>query len=495
MPLLKKKPDEWKDTIASGSYGYVHEVDRQNGKEEVEKINYVEKTLDFIGSWREMELFHRLRHPYIVNLNDVVFNAPRKLPSGSKHRNTSSKKKRDPIFMVFEKGDGDLEQLRLPFNDLVACIVHTLLAYEYLHLHNILHRDGKPNNLIWFEKTKTCKLIDFGLCKPTYKGDTSSISIVVGPYRAPELWMGKKNYDGGVDIWALGMSWLFCLIQDELVVVEKNDNLYEPPQALASILSSVPHSLTKEQLEDLKKEHKINTRKCVSTTWDKVLSNCSEEYVPFLTEEVADVLSKMLEFYPENRWTAGQLLDHPYFQEFRPIIEKVRAEVHSVPSTLSSSYLIHVQPSPERDIMKDNITFFLTGNKYIELRTIFHAMDIFDRYILYRVKNQEPRPNQRVSQLRFLVCLYLSYKYFSIRHSCNTIEEVLTVSLTDKEYDDMENFETRLVMTILNREIYRPTLYEMYGGNQRKLEYWLKAYFDVSKIRGIEISLNEPEEM
>lgn len=80
-----------------------------------------------------------------------------------------------------------------------------LSAVEYLHEHNIVHRDLKAENLLLTEDNKTIKIADFGFAN-YYKHD-KPLSTWCGspPYAAPELFKGLQYVGPPVDIWSLGV--------------------------------------------------------------------------------------------------------------------------------------------------------------------------------------------------------------------------------------------------------------------------------------------------
>ncbi|KAJ1277036.1 hypothetical protein BS78_05G263200 [Paspalum vaginatum] len=75
-----------------------------------------------------------------------------------------------------------------------------------MHARGVLHRDLKPANVL-LDAHGGARICDFGLSRPdTAQAGTSPLTPGVSTlwYRAPELILGSRDYDFGVDTWALG---------------------------------------------------------------------------------------------------------------------------------------------------------------------------------------------------------------------------------------------------------------------------------------------------
>lgn len=77
-----------------------------------------------------------------------------------------------------------------------------LEAFKILNEFNIIHRDTKPENILFHNGI--VKLADFGFCKGL-DGKTDMTATMLGSpiYMAPEVLKGEE-YSSKIDIWSLG---------------------------------------------------------------------------------------------------------------------------------------------------------------------------------------------------------------------------------------------------------------------------------------------------
>ncbi|MGH7614367.1 MAG: serine/threonine-protein kinase [Gemmatimonadales bacterium] len=150
---------------------------------------------------REIALLGGLRHPHILPL----------LESGQAEAFP---------FYVMPYADGDSLRRRmnqagpLPLAEALAVAAAVAAALDYAHAQNIIHRDIKPDNVLFASGRPV--VTDFGVARAILRAGTESFSssgLVVGTpgYMSPEQSRGSTELDGRSDLYALG-----CVVYEML---------------------------------------------------------------------------------------------------------------------------------------------------------------------------------------------------------------------------------------------------------------------------------------
>jgi len=139
----------------------------------------------------EVEIFLVMDHPHVTRLFDVY--------EGT-----------DLLNMVMECMDGGelfdrvTELKQFSERDAADAVWQMLLSLNYLHSHNIVHRDLKLENFLYDQKNSShLKLIDFGFSKVWEPNVKMHVSCGTLSYVAPEVL--DKNYSSQCDLWSLGV--------------------------------------------------------------------------------------------------------------------------------------------------------------------------------------------------------------------------------------------------------------------------------------------------
>ena len=160
------------------------------------------------------------------------------------------------------------------------CILDVAYALADLHKHKIIHRDIKGENIIYVDESETSvMLVDFG-CSVLLPQSASKLSVKRGEllkgtplYRAPEVLL-RGEYSPKSDIWALGVT-LYALLSGRSPFSDEK-NL----QA-SQIKNGAYFPLT-------------------ASFWGKI------------SIEAKDLLAMMLMLDPEKRFSAMDILNHPW---------------------------------------------------------------------------------------------------------------------------------------------------------------------------------------
>uniref|UniRef100_A0A3P9MLZ8 Serine/threonine-protein kinase DCLK2 n=1 Tax=Oryzias latipes TaxID=8090 RepID=A0A3P9MLZ8_ORYLA len=257
--------------IGDGNFAVVKEcVERATGQEFALKIidkarcSGKEHLIE-----NEVAVLRRVRHPSIIQLIEVD-----ETPT--------------QLFLVMElvKG-GDLfdaitSSTKYSERDASAMVYNLAGAVKYLHRMNIVHRDIKPENLLVCEYpdgTKSLKLGDFGLA-----------TVVEGPlftvcgtptYVAPEI-IAETGYGLKVDIWAAGVIAYILLCG------------FPPFRSENNVQEELFDQILRGKLE------------FPSPDWDTI------------SLPAKMLISQMLQVNVDARFTAEEVLSHPWVTDEAP---------------------------------------------------------------------------------------------------------------------------------------------------------------------------------
>jgi len=209
----------------------------------------------------ECDIMIKLDHPNIVRYYEY-FESP------------------EYYFVVMELLTGgelfDAIATRQHFSEIEASAIIKQLASAlvYLEENHIVHRDMKPENVMYNDTN--VKIIDFGISRDISKYDSlEPLTDAVGTlgYVSPELLRGDP-YGTKVDMWALGVL-LYTLLSGTL---------------------PFHHTVEKVQFEMIKS----GVYELETDDWKQV------------TQQAKSLIRGLLQVNPEKRFSPSQVLDHPW---------------------------------------------------------------------------------------------------------------------------------------------------------------------------------------
>ncbi|KAM3138914.1 hypothetical protein pb186bvf_008927 [Paramecium bursaria] len=277
---------ECQKQIGHGAYGVVCSgVDViKNKKIAIKKIqNAFEDLVDAKRIVREIKLLQFFQHENIISLIDIL--------------RPDQRTGFNDIYIVTELMETDLHRVIYSRQDLTEehiqyFMYQTLRGLLFLHSANVMHRDLKPSNIL-VNKNCDLKICDLGLARGFELEDENKTEYVVTRwYRAPE----RSTF--GVSVAFLLNYW------DELHLFPGKDYL-EQIQRIIAVLGTPQNEemkyITNEGAIKYIKSLPKRTKQNFNTLFPKVSASC------------LDLLSKMLTFSPNQRYTVEQCLNHSYF--------------------------------------------------------------------------------------------------------------------------------------------------------------------------------------
>lgn len=245
---------------------------------------------------REIKLLQSLRHPNIVQLQEVMV---------EKH----------DCFMVFEYLSHDLTGLlNHPTFKLDAAQRKHLArqifeGLDYLHTRGVLHRDLKAANIL-VSSDGILKIADFGLARfyaKRHQLDYTNRVITIW-YRSPELLLGETQYGPACDIWSTA-----CIMME----IFTRHATFPGDGSEANQLDKIYNVIGTP--------NKAEWPGLVDMAWFELLrpsyrraNSFAAKYKEKLTPAAYELMCSIFRYDPAKRPSAAEALAHPYFTTEEP---------------------------------------------------------------------------------------------------------------------------------------------------------------------------------
>ena len=182
-----------------------------------------------------------------------------------------------------------------------------------MHRKRHLHRDLKPANLL-ITRSHKLVLADFGLVKhvPEGYGRDLTSKVCTLHFRAPEVLLGARQYNGRSDVWAAGL--IFAQMFSGHTALPGEVEM-EQVKNMAQLLGSP----SLEELDSLRKCRNFQTFEShLEQDAELYPRSVAKRYGKLMSPLALDLLEKMLTWTPVSRLKASEALRHPYFSDVSP---------------------------------------------------------------------------------------------------------------------------------------------------------------------------------
>jgi serine/threonine protein kinase len=489
--------------LGIGAYGCVYSAVNRKTKEKVAiKRNMCDAEIRGIGSLSEADFLTRLSgHPHIVEFLGVIFGTGYFKNDVSKHFPNDEKEDSLHFILGLESGnlDKNLRKREIPMKNVKHVCAQLLLGIEWIHSRGIVHRDVKPANIL-YSVTDTgaaqIRICDFGLGGSMCGGELKTPGLVTSWYRAPEICF-KADYSEKVDIWSAGC----CLFEFASRHPFLNSTRDENTALLTAMFKKIPHLASIKTIKEVAGD---SFTKCATAVFPRLstaakaiimddeiddderaanrvasireLLGLSAARVQEFNEadggsldEFCDLISRLIAFDPNKRLSASEALNHEFFSGgLRAYIEETRADY---PPTGLELPVVVIYDCPERTNAYElaiRLYNHRTSIPWYTHRIIFHALDLFDRYLEHmftRVADGNVCALHTTSRevfLRMYVCMYMFHKLFTTLDSYEKWEAFVPSGYSDPAtIEEACEFELFLFRDVCKYELYRDTLLEV----------------------------------
>ncbi|KAJ0005402.1 hypothetical protein NQD34_015296 [Periophthalmus magnuspinnatus] len=250
--------------IGRGAFSYIKRVVQKSDKSEFAAKFISARAKRKTSALREMKILSGLDHQRVLYYHDAF-------------------EKKNAVIIVTEKCheemlDRFIRRSSLMESDVRSCIRQVLEGLDYLHHHNIIHLDVKPDNILMADvHSDQIRLCDFGNALEFSQEEMQFCKFGTPEFVAPEI-VNQTPVSKATDIWPIGVISYLCLT---------GVSPFEGEDDRSSLLNIRNYNVAFEEgmFSDLSREAKgfiikllvpdtlrPNTQDCLRHPWFKALS-------------------------------------------------------------------------------------------------------------------------------------------------------------------------------------------------------------------------------
>ncbi|XP_059914907.1 cyclin-dependent kinase-like 3 [Gadus macrocephalus] len=181
-----------------------------------------------------------------------------------------------------------------------------LRAVDFIHSHNIMHRDIKPDNLL-VSRSGVLKLADFGSGRASNHAAVP-LTRAAGTmwFSAPEMLVMDPDSNKPVDAWAVGCTLVFMATGKYFL---NGERFLEHIKMIIAKVGPLTAIQEQQYFNNVKYAREFGALPVVHPT-----SDLMEEY-GISDPLLAQLMEMCLQMDPVDRWRCSALLRHPYYTQ------------------------------------------------------------------------------------------------------------------------------------------------------------------------------------
>ncbi len=316
-------------------------------------------------------------------------------------------------------------------------IYQILRGLSYCHSKFIWHLDIKPANILKFSNGEY-KLADFGISQIyAFNGNPHETTIMSNPYRPPEIIIDDQYYTETVDVWSTGAI-LIELITGKMFFRANTDK--DMMLKIMSLLGTPDFNNSWPEFEKLNYKFDLINQlpKNNADTFSETLKDFN------VSRNEMSILQQMLA-WPNKRKKAIDLLNHPYFDDVRGLIDQKIPSQPIIQYDCGRQMLqqqVKIKKPTSHSIGRNGRLMIVdwiwaVGNELkVKARTLFFTYLLYDRYS--SLVDSIPRGNEQLIILAsFLLASKIREDSFSavsdlsfLSDGAYTSEQIINMEIT-----------------------------------------------------------------